>query len=148
MYQKILIPLDGSKLAENALPHAESLANTYGASLVLLTVVHPPSVIGRTPSDVQIFQRAYDTIQEEAEIYLDGCKGKLREKNIHVVTQVTLGPVVADIINTAEKHAVDLVIIASHGRSGLGRVFFGSVAAGVLNRIEKPLLVIRSTESK
>ena len=58
------------------------------------------------------------------------------------------GPVVADIINTAEKHAVDLVIIASHGRSGLGRVFFGSVAAGVLNRIEKPLMVIRSTEAK
>jgi nucleotide-binding universal stress UspA family protein len=144
MYKRILVPLDGSKLAETALPHAESMANTFGAELVLLTVVHPPSVIGRTPADVQIFQKAYDTIQEEAETYLAGVKGTLREKQIKVETVVGLGPVVADIINTADSKAVDLVIIASHGRSGMGRVFFGSVAAGVLNRIEKPLLVIRS----
>jgi nucleotide-binding universal stress UspA family protein len=146
MYKTILVPLDGSKLAETALPHAESLATQYGATLILLTVVSAPPIAGREPSDIGLFQQNMDDLRKEAERYLKGLKGEFREKRIEVEIRVGLDPVVAEIVHTAEERAVDLVIIASHGRSGLGRFFFGSVAAGVLNRIERPLMVIRSSE--
>jgi nucleotide-binding universal stress UspA family protein len=144
MYKSILVPLDGSKLAETALSHAESLAAKYDATLILLTVVSAPPIAGREPADIGLFQQNMDDLRDEAETYLEGLKGEFREKNIRVETHVGLDPVVGEIIKTAETESVDLVIIASHGRSGLGRVFFGSVAAGVLNRIERPLMVIRS----
>lgn len=146
MYKTILVPLDGSKLAETALPHAESLAIQYDATLLLLTVVSAPPISGREPADIGLFQQNMEDLRREAEQYLNGLKGEFREKNIRAEVRVGLDPVVAEIVETAESRAVDLVIIASHGRSGLGRFFFGSVAAGVLNRIERPLMIIRSKE--
>ena len=73
---------------------------------------------------------------------------KFSEKHIRTETVVKLGPVVKNIIDFADSAAVDLVLIASHGRSGLGRFFFGSVAAGILNRIGQPLMVIRCKNFK
>ena len=146
MYKTILVPLDGSKLAETALPHAESLAKSYGAKLILLTVVSAPPISGREPADIGLFQQNMEDLRQEAEQYLNGLKGEFREKKIQAEVRVGLDPVVSEIVETAETRAVDLVIIASHGRSGLGRFFFGSVAAGVLNRIERPLMIIRSKE--
>jgi nucleotide-binding universal stress UspA family protein len=61
---------------------------------------------------------------------------------------VTYGPVVEGIINLAEKEGVDLIALASHGRGGLSRVFYGSVAAGLLHRVDRPLLIIRSRETE
>ncbi len=147
MYKTILVPLDGSKLAETALTHAESLAATYGATLILMTVVSAPPIAGREPADIGLFQQNMEDLRKEAERYLSGLKGEFREKNIRAEIYVGIDPVVAEIVQTAESRAVDLVIIASHGRSGLGRFFFGSVAAGVLNRIERPLMVLRSKQS-
>jgi nucleotide-binding universal stress UspA family protein len=143
MYKKILVPLDGSKLAEIALSHAESLASRYNAKLVLLTVIDPPTMVGRDGIAVDLFQQEMDTKIEEAETYLKALRGQFEKKKIKTKVEVTVGSVVRDIIVTANGESVDLVLIASHGRSGLKRVFFGSVAAGVLNRIEQPLMVIR-----
>jgi len=142
MYQKILVPLDGSKLAECALPHAESLAQMYRSTLVLLSVISPAALVGRAPADMQVFQESMEARRDEAEAYLKGLKGEFTEKNITTEIHVGIEPVVGEIIDTADKHDVDLVLITSHGRSGLERVFFGSVASGVLNRIERPLMVI------
>lgn len=143
MYQRILVPLDGSKLAEMALPHAESLASAFGAKLLLLSVVQPHMVVGRTPADLKLFQEQLDTLGEDTAAYLKGLKGSFAKKNINAETAVKYGPVVGEIVDMAEGRKVDLVVMASHGRSGLGRVFFGSVAAGVLNRLQTPLLMIR-----
>lgn len=143
MYKKILVPLDGSKLAEIALPHAESLSLQYQADLVLLSVIDPPSMTGRNDSAIQVFQKEMDTKMQEAEIYLKSLKNQFEKQNIKTRYFVNLGSVVQNIIDTAARESVDLVLIASHGRSGLQRVFFGSIAAGVLNRIEQPLMVIR-----
>lgn len=143
MYKKILVPLDGSKLAEIALPHAESLSLQYQADLVLLSVIDPPSMTGRNDSAIQVFQKEMDTKMQEAEIYLKALKNQYEKQNIKTRYFVNLGSVVQNIIDTAARESVDLVLIASHGRSGLQRVFFGSIAAGVLNRIEQPLMVIR-----
>jgi nucleotide-binding universal stress UspA family protein len=143
MYKKILVPLDGSKMAEIALPHAESLALQYQADLVLLSVIDPPSMTGRGDPAVQLFQQEMDTKMQAAEIYLKALKNQFSKKTIKAKYFVNLGSVVQNIIDIANSESVDLVLIASHGRSGLQRVFFGSVAAGVLNRIEQPLMVIR-----
>ena len=143
MYKKILVPLDGSKLAEVALPHAESLAIKYDAGLVLLTVVTPPIMTGRGTEAMKLFEEQIDTLMQDAELYLKGLKGSFKKRGIKAEILVQYGSAVESIIKTADAQSVDLVLIASHGRSGLTRVFFGSVAAGVLNRIEQPLMVLR-----
>jgi nucleotide-binding universal stress UspA family protein len=88
------------------------------------------------------FQETMDAHRDEAENYLKGVMGEFKEKNIKAEIHIGMEPVVKAIIETAEKQDVDLVLIASHGRSGLERIFFGSVASGVLNRIERPLMII------
>ena len=143
MYKKILVPLDGSKLAEIALSHADSLAARYQAELVLLTVIDPPTMTGRNSAAIDLFRQEMDTKMDDAETYLKALKGQFEKRKIKTKIVVTIGSVVRNIINTAHGESVDLVLIASHGRSGLQRVFFGSVAAGILNRIEQPLMVIR-----
>lgn len=146
MYNKILVPLDGSKLAECALPHAEALAQAFKSTLVLLSVISPSTVVGRSSTDLEAFQKSLDARREEAQSYLKALQGQFSEKKIKSEIHVGIEPVVGEIVETAEKQSVDLMVIASHGRSGLERVFFGSVASGVLNRIEIPLMVIRPSK--
>jgi nucleotide-binding universal stress UspA family protein len=84
----------------------------------------------------------------EAETYLAARQGEFREKGIKVRSRVIPGPVVETIINVAEQEGADLIAMASHGRTGLPRVFYGSVAAGVLHRVDRPLLIIRSLNNE
>ena len=83
---------------------------------------------------------------QEAKEYLAGRQAELQKKNLTAETGVEYGPIVLTVLEQADQHNVDLIAMASHGRSGLARVFYGSVAAGILNRAEQPLLVIRAQE--
>ena len=143
MYNQILVPLDGSELAEMALPHAESLALKYDSTLILLSIVTPPTITSRGAKAMELFEDQINTLMQDADEYLDKLREKLAEKQIKTETYTKLGSVVKSIIEFADNDNVDLVLIASHGRSGLGRFFFGSVAAGILNRVGQPLMVIR-----
>jgi len=144
MYKAILVPLDGSKRAEAILGHVEELAQRYHARVILLRVVEPvPISVGLEGSYV-VFREEYERQIAQAEAYLAGLQGEFREKGIEAQTRVDHGSVVEAIINVAEHEGADLVAMASHGRSGLSQVFYGSVAAGVLHRIDRPLLLIRS----
>ncbi|HZD11334.1 MAG TPA: universal stress protein [Candidatus Binatia bacterium] len=147
MYKKILVPLDGSSRAEAIIPHAESMAHCYGASVLFLRVLEPePILVG--PYDAQAFILQPEEVEErlaEIKAYLAGWEGEFREKSIDARHVVARGPVVQSIINVAERENVDLIAMASHGRSGLSRVFYGSVAAGVLQRIDRPLLLVRAS---
>jgi nucleotide-binding universal stress UspA family protein len=78
------------------------------------------------------------------ESYLAAQQGEFREKGIEAKTLVVPGAIVAEIIDAAEREGADLIAMASHGRTGLARVFYGSVAAGVLHRVDRPLLLVRS----
>lgn len=147
MYNKILVLLDGSKLAECILPHAESLAQNYKSSLVLLSVIEAESIVGRAPPNSDLFQEMMDSKRDELEKYLNGLKGTFRKKKIKAEVHICFGPVVREIVEAADKLSIDLVLIGSHGKSGLLElVFFGGVSSGVLNRINKPLLVVRSVK--
>jgi nucleotide-binding universal stress UspA family protein len=97
---------------------------------------------------ISLSGQEFEEAKERAEKHLKGLQGEFREKNIESRTHVTYGPVVEGIINLAAQEGVDLIALASHGRGGLSRVFYGSVAAGLLHRVDRPLLIIRSRESE
>ena len=144
MYRTILVPLDGSKRAESIFPHVEKLAMNYHATIILLQVVEPPPLIVGPEGDITLHQQEMERGVNKAEEYLAAISGEFQGKGIETRTHVAHGPVVEAIIATAEREGADLIAIASHGRSGLSQVFYGSVAAGVLHRIDRPLLLIRS----
>jgi nucleotide-binding universal stress UspA family protein len=145
VYRSILVPLDGSKRAESILPHVEDLAQRYNAEVIFLQVIEPvPVVAGPEATYMVLHQHELTEWTRQAELYLAARQGEFREKGIEAQTRDVYGPVAEAIIHAAEAEDADLIAIASHGRSGLSRVFYGSVAAGVLHRIDRPLLLIRS----
>lgn len=145
MYEKILVPLDGSSRAERILSHVEELAHRFKAWVIFLYVVDPIIYA----ADLYNYSGAVNgelrerTI-EEAKTYISSIEGKFGEEKIKVDGCVESGSVVSTIINVAEREGVDLIAMASHGRSGLSHVFYGSVAIGVLHRVDRPLLLVRS----
>jgi len=144
MYEKILVPLDGSKRAENILPHVEKLAHDNDAIVVFLTVVNTPKIFGYDELQFAHFEKEFEAHLEESEKYVKGLQGEFKAKGIEARYRTVVGPVVKEIHDSAERENVDLVAICSHGRGGLTRLFYGSIASGILNRVDRPLLVIRA----
>jgi nucleotide-binding universal stress UspA family protein len=145
MYKTIFVPLDGSKRAEAILPHVEELALRFGAKVLFLRIEEDVMMLGYDEVvDLSAYQQNRDRRKKDAESYLAGLEGVLKEKNISTKRIVSFGSVVQSILDTAERECADLIAMASHGRSSLSRVFYGSVAAGVLHRVDRPLLIIRS----
>ena len=149
MYETILVPLDGSRRAEAILAHVEPLAQHMGSKLVLMRVVDPAvSVTGMEGLPVDVTR---DLIQQEADEstrYLETLRSELGTRGINVKISVRYGAIVQAIIDAAEAENADLIAMASHGRTGLARMFYGSVAAGVLHRIDRPLLIVRSDQAR
>ncbi len=148
MYHKILVPLDGSKRADRILPHVEGLAIRYKAKVIFLQVIEYKTITTPEGAFINYSDQEFDQAKKQAEIYIAGIQGEFREKNIESRTHVIYGPVVEGILNIAAREDVDLIALASHGRGGLARVFYGSVAAGLLHRVDRPMLIIRSRESE
>ena len=148
MYHKILVPLDGSKRAERILPHVEELARRYKTKVIFLRVVEYKTLTTPEGAFINLSEQEFDQSQKQAEKYLSGIQGEFQEKNIESRTRVLYGPVVEGIINMAAQEGADLIALASHGRGGLSRVFYGSVAAGLLHRVDRPLLIIRSRKTE
>lgn len=144
MYKKILVPLDGSKRAERILPHVEKIAHDNDAMVVFLTVFSSPRVFGYDDLQYAHFQKEIETSMREVEKYLKGIRGEFQAKGIEARDRVVMGPVVKEILDAAQREDVDLVAMSSHGRGGLTRLFYGSVASGILNRIDRALLIIRA----
>ena len=145
MYQHILVPLDGSKRAETILPYVEDMALVRNSTVIFLQVIEPGATMV-TPYDMVPYYDA-DLAQqwvEEAKQYLGALSGEFRDKGIVTEILVEQGPVVRTILDVAARENVDLIAMASHGRSGLARVFYGSVAAGILHQADRPLLLVRA----
>ena len=113
--------------------------------VIFLRVVEPPPLMV-TPGqpDMKLHQQKLQQRMEEAESYLKGIRGEFQQLGIDAGMEFGHGAVVEAIINAAVQNKADLIALASHGRSGLGQVVYGSVAAGVLQRVDRPLLLIRS----
>lgn len=143
MYNKILVPLDGSELAEQVLPHVVELAKCTGAEIVLLRVPDVPTYdylmtapeLGRAIRE----QAVTDTSD-----YLDRMSAELREKNLQVKTRAANdGAVYSTILDVAEDMGVDLIAMSTHGRGGLARMVMGSIADDVIRHATLPVLLVR-----
>jgi nucleotide-binding universal stress UspA family protein len=145
MYKKILVPLDGSELAKKALDEAVKLANCFGAEMILFQVVPFMPIYGSpelvTPLIVDEKQK------EAAEKYLTNLVEELKKKGLRVTATVRTGQQVAvEIIDFAKESGAELIVMCTHGRSGITRWMLGSVALKLLTRGETPILLIRSRE--
>ena len=144
MYKKILVPLDGSKRAEMIRPHVIELASRFQATVILLMVVELASDTSIGEKLISIGEKVFNSKLEESKSYLEGVASKLRDKSITFKTMVSNGSAVEKIIEAANNEEVGLIAMTSHGRGGLSRIFYGSVAAGILNRVDRPLFIVRS----
>ena len=145
MYQTILVPLDGSKRAEAILSHVESIAKSNDAKVFFLKIEEEPIMLERDEViDIEKYHEVFDNQNALSQAYLDDLQARFDEKGIQAVTQLAFGSVVKAILNTAAETGTNLIAMATHGLSGLVRVSYGSVAAGVLQAADIPILLIRN----
>jgi nucleotide-binding universal stress UspA family protein len=158
-FRRILVPLDGSPAAEQALEHARGLARATGATLILLSVALPPSdhlpatapptLIPGTrtaPQAAQATTAAVAPGESEADRithYLQAQAEALRREGLPVETELTYGKPAAEITAVSKRVAADILVMATHGRSGLARVRLGSVALEVAQTSRLPVLLVR-----
>jgi len=144
MYERILVALDGSELAEAALPHAEALAGKFGSTIVLLQVgpiLQSATVAASPPDDPTLVHRIeHDTVAD----YLGEVENRLRERGCRVEVRQKEGDASEQILSQAAESSVGLIAMATHGRSGLQRVLLGSVAGDVVNKAVCPVLLVRA----
>ncbi|NPA90228.1 MAG: universal stress protein [Chloroflexi bacterium] len=147
-YKKLLVPLDGSGFAEMALPHAIDISHRMGASVVLVRVLPPVSLLLPLDATTIIDLEALKSkAREEAEMYIRSRAGELRQMNVPAKGLVVEGiPVAEQILNVATAEGVDLIVMTTHGRSGLGRWVYGSVARQVLLNAPMPVLLVPARE--
>lgn len=138
MFKHLLVPLDGSALAECVLPHAIAVARAFKAQVTLLRVLASP------PPGVAIDVFDWQLEKAEAEAYLDGVAAHLQQANIPVETDVEEGQPAANVIDYAHHNQVDLVALSSHGASGLADWYMGSVVQKVLFRSYLSTLLVRA----
>lgn len=148
MYRHIMVPLDGSELAECVLPHVETIASRRkSCKVTLVRVVTPLHLHGGVESRLSPEERQRleaDSIDAARE-YLDQIVGRLDEAGVTAQSEVLFGgDVVGELVDYAAKHEVDLIIIATHGRSGVSRWVWGSVADRILRSACVPVLMVRS----
>lgn len=147
---RILVPLDGSALAEAVLAPAAALARLLNVELRLLQVVSPllVNILPMGPPSIGFYDQAMTLVQSEAEEYLQAIAKRLEQEGVGVSTRAVLGPGVAGMILEVARHQrVGLVAMASRGQGGIRRLALGSVADKVVRAAELPVLVIRPAKA-
>lgn len=135
MYERILVPLDGSELAKAILPHVQALAAGQGSEVVLLQVLPAKGVLPKTAAKER----------REAEDHLMEVEQALLNEGLNARHTIRHGSdAAAEIVDYADVNDVDLIAMCTHGRSGVSRWVFGGVASRVLSGTSKPILLIRA----
>lgn len=155
MFTRILVPLDGSPLAERAIPHAEQFARIFGSSIILLQVLDPTSY-HENPNPVDPL--SWQIRKAEADMYMNGVAARLREdllesepqsrdnaeEKTRVEYSIREGKTAENIVNFAHAENIDLLVISTHGSGGLSRWNISSVTQKVINLIYLPVLIVRA----
>jgi nucleotide-binding universal stress UspA family protein len=135
MYQKILVPVDGSKLAECVLPHVEAIAGGCKArEVVFARVIEPAYPI--------------EAHKKEAEEYLNDLVKRVNLGGAEARCEVLVGTIAENLVDYAQEKKMDLIIIATHGRSGVGRWVWGGIADRILRWGTTPVFMVRVTEKE
>ena len=152
--QTILVPLDGSELAETVLPHVETLAKQRGPKLVdvtLLRICEPPAIPSYYAPELpdaplnwgEYMQQETARCKQIATEYLTKIAERLKEKKISVHSQILVGRTADQIVDYVNKNPYSIIVMATHGRSGLSRWVYGSVAENVLTGVSNPIFLVR-----
>jgi nucleotide-binding universal stress UspA family protein len=145
MYKRVLVPLDGSPVAEAIVPFILDIAGPLDMEVILLRVVEP---IPPPAMEAYVDAETVGLRTADAEEYLAAIAAELRNKAVRVERRLRWGHVADQIAATARDEEADLIAMSTHGRSGLGRLVFGSVAQAVLRQAEVPVFVMRATETQ
>ena len=152
-FKKILLPVDGSPFSEATFPYVEELTRNTNAEVILVEISEPPIVpsYGNRPIN-PTWEKYRDTLwvelQQHASEYLEKVKSDLGKKGMKIKSQIVkceVGETAHNIMQLANKERVDLVVIATHGRTGISRWVYGSVANRVVEESVQPILLIRPT---
>ncbi|HSH03595.1 MAG TPA: universal stress protein [Anaerolineae bacterium] len=141
LYENILIPLDGSDLAATALPHATTIATTTNANLHLLQVLPTPIITRNSAIQQSILELAHG----EAEDYLHDIRRQINQP-IAIHVHVSHGRTTPSILDYITDHAIDLIVMSSHGHTGLAKLRYGSIAEELLQQAPCPILLVRHND--
>jgi nucleotide-binding universal stress UspA family protein len=156
MFNRILVPLDGSALAERAIPHAEEFARIFGSDIILLHVLNPVSY-HENPNSIDPLN--WQIRKAEADMYMNGIAARIREDLLkssfdvqidkdkiinRVEYSIREGKTAENIVNFAHTENIDLLVISTHGAGGLSRWNISSVTQKVINLIYLPILIVRA----
>jgi nucleotide-binding universal stress UspA family protein len=144
MFNRILVPLDGSKLAEGAVFHARAFADIFNAHIVLLSVQDPSSGYGESTN---IDALKWQILKTETDIYLQSMVSRLNHMGHSAEYHILEGNAAENIVNFATNENIDLVIISTHGWSGLSRWQTSSVTSKVIEKVYIPILLVRAYQS-
>jgi nucleotide-binding universal stress UspA family protein len=147
VYRRALVPLDGSMIAEAIVPFILEIAGPLDMEVALLRVVvpSPPLVVeGSTHAVVEDMEK----LRADAQEYLASIATALRARGIRVTVHVRSGDAVGEILAGARENEADLIAMTTHGRGGLGRLLFGSIAEAVLRQAEIPVFLMRQTKAQ
>ena len=145
MYKKILAPLDGSQLAECTLAHIKAVATACQVpEVVLLQIIEPITRRGYMPAELadDTYRGAKEAAEVQAKDYLLEVADSLKKDGIAVETDIGYGLPADEILNYITDNEVDLTILSTHGRSGITRWVFGSVAERIVRHSVMPVLII------
>lgn len=153
MYKKIMVPLDGSPLAECVLPHVEAIAKGCSTGdIVLVSAVETVAVDAHWTDLVPVVKDTQSVDKQNksaAEAYLKKVTGRMKSSGLNVRSEAIVGKSAADLLaDYAVKNSVDLIIIATHGRSGISRWVMGSVAQKLSQSACVPVLLVRGPGCK
>jgi len=141
---KVLVPLDGSKEGEAVISYVEDLASRLKAEVILLKVLSiSPGIMDEGYGYLSYTEKQMESDRAYARTYFEKVGSRLKQKGIMVTSEVKFGMAAEEIIKLADKMNVDVVAMSTHGRSGVRRWVFGSVADKVLREGDTPLLLVR-----
>jgi nucleotide-binding universal stress UspA family protein len=140
MFKKILVPLDGSELAESIIPYVEDLASTHKARIVLLRVALAHTLPGQDEIKAEV------EAVRDAEDYLKKVEEGLKKKGFTVESHVRYGKDAEEIVDFCKEPDIDAVAMFTHGRTGVGRWLLGSVAEKVVRHCPLPVVLFRPEE--
>ena len=147
MYKRVLVPLDGSPLAEAIVPFLSEIAGPLDMSIVLLRVLEPvPAAVAEGARHT--FIDVSETRRQDAMTYLASVASSLQARGIRTTLEVRSGRPDREVVEAARDLKADLIAMSTHGRSGVGRLLFGSVAEQVLRHADVPLFIMRQTSAQ
>ena len=144
---RILVPLDGSELARAVIPYIEELASKLQAEVILFQTMEPAYDIydaGDGAVAVPYTKEEMEPLKGNAKEYLENIGSLLKEKGITTTSEVRVGKAADEIVKLADEIHADIVAMSTHGRSGISRWVFGSVADKVLRGANTPVLLVRA----